>query len=139
MGIGSAAQAIVSFEYWPEIGEGTLDTLIMTDLMPNLVAIAVMITIVVSISATAVIAPVFVVVLPPVMVIMLGKNRSGRHQSECHGKCRQKLKIPHQCSPQIQRTTGAEIMTRLGRRRLGTFVHVREVYEIDRHCPIPDR
>lgn len=32
MGIGSAAQAILSFEYWPEIGQGTVDTLIMTGL-----------------------------------------------------------------------------------------------------------
>jgi D-methionine transport system permease protein len=29
---GSTAQALLSFEYWPEIGEGTVDTLIMTGL-----------------------------------------------------------------------------------------------------------
>ena len=30
--LGSTLQAIQSFEYWPEIGEGTVDTLIMTAL-----------------------------------------------------------------------------------------------------------
>jgi len=30
--VGSTLQAIQSFEYWPEIGEGTVDTLIMTAL-----------------------------------------------------------------------------------------------------------